>query len=200
MNWQPRTGIETPDNLKNAFYILQRYLNKDCSEDELANFSEKFFAYVDWLSQSRDEYSEDEEDDAEDEYNDDAYDDEEYDDDYDEDDDDDDDYDEDDDDEDDDYDEDNEQSHNANHMYRPGYYTLADFFESISQSDVDFNPLQRMICSHLPVYSEVFTSVYFKDEEEYTDYEKRLRYRQVISSPVFAEWIAAIQKTIMQLK
>lgn len=75
------------------------------------------------------------------------------------------------------------------------YFALADFFHAILEAETDYNSFQVLICERLPLWGEMFTSVYSK-EEEYTEYEQTLRYQQVISSSVFARWIADIQKDI----
>lgn len=167
MEWEQLTGTEAPAVIRDAFYILLRYLKREESEEELDSFAERFFAYIEMLQQPRetDGDCDDENDSDDDDYEDDSAD---------------------------------EQGYTEERNYLPFYYALADLFQAIAHSNADFYPLQRLICSHLPVHAEVFTSVYFK-EEEYTDYERQLRYRQVVSSPVFARWIAAIQQEIGNL-
>lgn len=180
LKWQQQTGVEIPAPIKDALALLQHYLNGKVQEENLISFGEQFFAYLAELEQAYRDTNDDDSDD-DDDFDDDDFDD------------DDDDF--DDDDSDDDSDDDEDDSDDDDRIYLPFYYALANFFHSIAESDVDFYSLQNLICVHLPAYAEFFTTAYCK-ETKYTDYELQLRYRQVISSPVFAEWIDAIQKQI----
>ncbi len=179
LKWRQQTEIEIPAPIEDALDILQHYLNKEVREEELANFSERFATYLSELEQSYrgtdtdiddDDYVDDNDEDEDDDNYD--YDDDDYD------------------------DNDDTPTDDDDRIYLPFYYALANFFRSIAKSEVDFHPLQNLICGHLPAYANFFTSAYCK-ENEYTDYELQLRYRQVISSPVFAEWIATIQKQLL---
>lgn len=79
--------------------------------------------------------------------------------------------------------------------YMGFFDALEDFFHAILESSTDYRSFQGLICEKLPLWGEVFPSVYCK-EDDYTEYEKELRYRQVVESSVFAGWIADIQRDI----
>lgn len=83
--------------------------------------------------------------------------------------------------------------------YSGFYYALGDFFHAVLESDTDFRSFQILICEQLPLWAEVFSSVYCKEEEKYSEYEKTLRYKQAVSSSVFAKWIKNIQKDIRRV-
>ncbi len=200
-DWEKWTGVQIPKIILDALYLLQGYFKKKVSEEQLANFIEYYWAYVsENLSDNEDELDIDAEDEL-DEF--DIEDDEEFDiededaeDELDE-------FDIEDDEfgicnSEDDMDADEEdETLRWSPLYIPFYSAIADFFQVFSEVDVDFNSLQTLMCSRLPSYAEVFTTVYQKDEQ-YTPYEHTLRYKQVISSPAFASWIAAIQEIIKE--
>lgn len=180
-DWEKWTGVKVPKIILDALYLLQGYFREEVSEEQLADFSESYWTYVsENLSDDKEEDDEfdieEEEDDELDEFD---MEDEE-------------------DDELDEFDIEEEEDDDPfkwNPLYIPFYSAIADFFQAVSEADVNFNSLQTLMCSHLPSYAEVFTTVYQKDQQ-YTPYEQELRYRQVISSPAFASWIAAIQEII----
>lgn len=194
-DWEKWTGVKVPRIILDALYLLQGYFKNEVSEQQLADFSESYWTYVsENLSDDKDELDNfDKDDDELDEFDFDEGDDNEFskfD------------FDDDENDELDDFsvcntedDEDDDDPLRWNPLYIPFYSAIADFFQALSEADINFNSLQTLMCSHLPSYAEVFTTVYQKDEQ-YTPYEQELRYRQVISSPAFASWIAAIQEII----
>ena len=83
--------------------------------------------------------------------------------------------------------------------YMGFYYALGDLFHAVLEFDTDFRSFQMLICEQLPLWAEVFSSAYCKEEENYSEYEKKLRYKQAVSSSVFAGWIADIQKDIQRV-
>lgn len=188
-DWEQWINVKIPIAILDALHVLQGYFAQEVSEEEFADFSETYWKYVSANLSEENEFDIDEEDefdiDEEDEL---------------------------DIDEEDEFDigeedgvyntedlenltDEEEQVLRWNPLYLVFYSAIADFFQAISEADVDFNSLQTLICNHLPSYAEAFTTVYHK-EEEYTSYEKELRYKQVVSSPAFASWIAAIQEII----
>lgn len=180
-DWEKWTGVKVPKIILDALYLLQGYFREEVSEEQLADFSESYWTYVsENLSDDKEEDDEfdieDEEDDELDEFDMEDEEDDEL-------------------DEFDIEDEEDDDPFKWNPLYIPFYSAIADFFQAVSEADVNFNSLQTLMCSHLPSYAEVFTTVYQKDQQ-YTPYEQELRYRQVISSPAFASWIAAIQEII----
>ncbi|MFG6369989.1 MAG: tetratricopeptide repeat protein [Lachnospiraceae bacterium] len=202
-DWGEWTNTKVHGAISDALNILQDYLRENVDEEELAAFSKCYWEYVnanmpvdDAFDLDDDQFDIDD-DDEEDEFDiddEDALnefdldDDEEEDDEFDMDD-------EEEDDDESDMDDEEEQVLRWNTMYLPFYSAIADFLKDISEAEVDFNSLQTLICDRLPLYAEVFTTVYHKDEP-YTPYEQQLRYKQVVSSPTFAGCIATIQEII----
>ena len=168
-DWGEWTNTKVHGAISDALNILQDYLRENVDEEELAAFSKCYWEYVNANMPVDDAFDLDDDQ-----------------------------FDIDDDDEDDDesdMDDDEEQVLRWNTMYLPFYSAIADFLKDISEAEVDFNSLQTLICDRLPLYAEVFTTVYHKDEP-YTPYEQQLRYKQVVSSPTFAGCIATIQEII----
>jgi len=193
-DWEKWTGVKVPKVILDALYLLQGYFRGEVSEEQLGDFIEHYWAYVsENLSNDEAKFDELDIDDEDDEF--DMEDEDELEE-----------FDIEDDDEEfnelgiynseDDTEDDENETLGWNPLYNPFYSAIADFFQAFSEADVNFNSLQTLLCGRLPSYAEVFTTVYQKDEQ-YTTYEQTLRYKQVISSPAFASWIAAIQEIIV---
>lgn len=175
-DWEKWTSVKVPQIILDALSLLQGYFQKEVSEEQLTDFIEIYWAYVSKnLSDNEDDLDIDDEDEELDEFDI-----------------------EDEDEEFDEFDTDDEDEEFDDPLYIPFYSAIGDFFQAFSEADVNFNSLQTLLCGRLPSYAEVFTTVYQKDEQ-YTTYEQTLRYKQVISSPAFASWIAAIQEIIKEV-
>lgn len=195
-DWEKWTGVKVPKVILDALYLLQGYFRGEVSEEQLGDFMEHYWAYVsENLSNDEAKFDELDIDDEDDEF--DMEDEDELEE-----------FDIEDEDKEfnelgiynseDDTEDDENETLGWNPLYNPFYSAIADFFQAFSEADVNFNSLQTLLCGRLPSYAEVFTTAYQKDEQ-YTPYEQELRYRQVISSPAFASWIAAIQKIIKEI-